>query len=227
MDDDANVLTMCPLPSCVNIDILREEVRKYMLPRISFYERTNRSLYIEDEFSEYFTSLATGGCEIGRGNIGMDVKTSTGDGIDAMCVIMNHGVSNEKSIIQNFKSSGCNLDMLFETKNDHEAVALFMADYKRKLEKVTHEKKLKRLYILAYISTDKEVYLACLMISPSNIENVCSGGFVKSGCVNIVINRFMDDVFGKVTLYKSKKRVELRFKKEILQHPHIVKLFEL
>jgi hypothetical protein len=100
--DASAVLTSCPLPESFNKDILEEEIKKYMKPREEYYKSKNRSPYVEDEFSEYFTAMASGGCEIGGGHCGMDVKTKNDEGIDAMCVIMNKDISNEKSIIQMF-----------------------------------------------------------------------------------------------------------------------------
>ena len=76
------------------------------------------------------------------------------------------------------------------------------------------------LYILAYLSTNKDIYLVCLHIDILKLEFVNSGGFVESKrekSVNIILNNFINDDIGKVTLYKSKKRVELRLKKNILK----------
>jgi len=155
-----NVLTLCPIPESINIDKIKEDITNYMTPRKPFYESTQRSPYVEDEFSEYFIAIASSGCEIGRGHCGMDVKTKNNEGIDAMCVIMNKDMSNEKSIIQNFASSGCDLDTLFKEKKDNEAVELYMNDYKQKLENVKDDKNLTDMYILSYISTNIDIYLA-------------------------------------------------------------------
>jgi hypothetical protein len=230
LKEETNVLTLCPIPGSINIDKIKEEITNYMAPRKPFYESTKRSPYIEDEFSEYFTAMSSGGYEIGRGHCGMDVKTKNNEGIDAMCVIMNGSMSNEKSIIQNFKSSGSNLDVLFKDKKDDEAVELFMNDYKNKLENVKDDKNLTDMYILAYISTNSDIYLACLKIDISRINYVSSGGFVegkKKECVNIIVDNFIDSEIGKVNLYKSKKRVELRFKPEILQKKYVHKIYSM
>jgi hypothetical protein len=226
----SNVLTLCPIPESIDIDKIKEFISNYMEHRKIFYKSTKRSPYIEDEFSEYFTALASDGTEIGRGHCGMDVKTKDNEGIDAMCVIMNKDISNEKSIIQNFASSGANLDTLFKEKKDEEAVELFMNDYKKKLDNVKATKNLTDMYILAYISTNVDVYLACFKINISRISFVVSGGFIEGKtekCVNILVDNFIDSNIGKVTLYKSKKRVELRFKKEILQERYIYKIYSM
>jgi hypothetical protein len=229
---DDNVLTLCPIPESINIDNIKEQISAYMLPRTSYYKEKKRSPYIEDEFSEHFTAKACEGTEIGGGHCGMDVKTKHNEGIDAMCVIMNKDISNEKSLIQNFKSSGSNLDTLFKEQKDSEAVVLFMNDYLKKMLAVKKEKNLNELYILAYISTNKDVYLACFKLNISKIDSVTSGGFVNNGSkkinhVNIIVENFIDSKIGKVTLYKSKKRVELRLKKELLQEEHVCKIYSM
>lgn len=59
---------------------------------------------------------------------------------------------------------------------------------------------------------------------------VNSGGFIKAkkeNCVNIIVNNFIDADNGKVTLYKSKKRVELRLKKDILQKDYVHKIYSI
>jgi hypothetical protein len=231
MDETNNVLQLCAIPESINIDIIRQKIYEYMNSRLEYYKYKNRSPYIEDEFSEYFTAISSQGFEIGAGHCGMDVITSKNEGIDAMCVIMNKDISNEKSLIQNFTRSGSNLDTLFKEKRDEEAVKLFMDDYLKKLEEVKKNKQLSQLYILAYISTNINIYIACFKLDISKIENVKSAGFVNNkkeyNHVNILIDNFIDDKFGKVTLYKSKKRVELRLKKQILNNENVIQVYSM
>ena len=226
---ESNVLTLCPFPESINIEAIKEMVNVYMGPRVEYYKNKNRAPYIEDEFSEYFTAIASGGEEIGGGHCGTDVKTKDNEGIDAMCVIMNENMSNEKSLIQNFSSSGSNLDTLFNEKKDEEAVQLYMNDYSNKLKNVKKDKNLQQLYILAYISTNTDIYIACFKMNVSKISNVKSGGFVenKKKCVNIIIDNFIDPNIGRVNLYRSKKRVELRLKQNILHEEYVHKIYSM
>jgi hypothetical protein len=225
-----DVLTLCSIPESININEIKEKISKYMESRIDYYRCKNRPPFIEDEFGEYFTAISSDGFEIGGGHCGMDIRTKNNEGIDVTCIIMKQDISNEKSLIQNFTSCGSNLDTLFIEKNDEEAVELFMNEYKKKLEKVKEDKNLTDLYILAYISTNTDIYLACLQINISKIEFVNSGGFVKGkkdNCVNIILNNFINSNIGKVTLYKSKKRLELRLKKNILHQEFIYKIYTI
>lgn len=86
------------------------------------------------------------------------------------------------------------------------------------------------MYILAYISTEIDIYIVCLKINILRIPFVTSGGFVegkKDNYVNINVNNFIDSNIGKVTLYKSKKRVELRLKKKLLQEKYVHKIYSM
>ena len=143
---------------------------------------------------------------------------------------MNKNLSNEKSLIQNFNSSGADLDILFKEKKDNEALNLYINQYSKKLYNVKNEKNLKDLYILSFISTNKDVYLTCFKINLKNIPNISSGGFVnkqKDLCSNIIVNNFIKPLYGNVKLYKAKKRIELRLLPAIIKSEHTVKIYSL
>ena len=221
------VLELCKLPESLNIAQMKELIHEYMTPRVSYYCEKKRSPYVEDELSEYFTAKSTNGVEIGSGSCAMDIQTKDNEGIDAMCVIMNNNGSNEKSLIQNFSSSGVDLDTLFKEKRDNEAVKLYMDQYSKKLHDVKEGKKLTDLYILSFVSTYNEVFLTCFKIKLENIKHVSSGGFIKNSSVNILVNNFINPRYGNVKLYKSKKRLELRLKPDVLNTEYAVKIYTM
>jgi hypothetical protein len=226
----SEVLTLCRLPDSIDIAKMKENVSGYMESRKAYYKKKNRAPFIEDEFSEFYTADVTSGEEIGGGSCGMDVKTSMHEGIDAMCVIMNTHASNEKSLMQNFRASGANLDGLFRERKDTEAVALFANQYAAKIQKVKNDRGLSDLYILAFVSTVKDVYLVCFKMSLDNVQHVSSGGFVNSqaeNCVNIKVTNFINPLYGNVKLYKSKKRLELRLLPAVLASEHAVKIYTM
>jgi len=225
-----NVLSVCKMPESVDIAVMKDLVSKYMESRTEYYKEKKRSPYVEDEFSEWFTGQATKGIVIGGGSCAMDVKTAKGEGIDAMCVIMNKSQSNEKSLMQNFSESGNNLDKLFLEKKDEDALKLFTDGYFHKLNTCKTEKELTDLYILAFVSTTADVYLVCFKIDIAQIQHVRSGGFVGEGkaeCKNIKVNHFVDSKHATVKLYKSKKRLELRLLPAILESEHAVKIYTM
>jgi hypothetical protein len=221
------VLEPCNPPASVNTEQLKGYVENYMGGRREFYRETTRSPYIEDEFSEWWTAKASRGIEIGKGSGGMDVKTGVGEGIDAMCVVMNSNGSNEKSLMQNFSEAGANLDTLFIEGKDSDALELFTKGYSEKIMNIKETAGLTDLYILAFVSTMSDIYLVCLKLNPDLISDVRSGGFVGNQGKNIIAKNFINPELGDVKLYKSKKRLELRFKKKVLDSEYVVKLYTL
>jgi len=229
LEINPTVLELCKLPDSINVSQITELLNDYMKSRVSFYRETNRPPFIEDDFSEYFTAKSSNGCLIGGGNCAMDVKTSFNEGIDVACVIMKNKCSNEKSLMQNFNSSGVDLDTLFKDQKDIEAVNLFMIRYFNKIQCIKNEKNLADCYLLIFVTRDKDIFLICLKINLENIHQVVSGGFVKNkqASKNIIIKNFINPDYGKVTLYKSKKRLELRLLSNILKSEHAVKVYSM
>jgi len=220
------VLELAPLPADLNVDMMRAMVSAYLLPRLQFYAETKRSIYIEDEFSEWFTEKATGGRQIGKGHTAMDVETSAKDGIDAFCVIMkaDGSGSNEKSLIQKFIKSGADLDTLFKEHRYIDIVGMTMRNYYDKVQDVKHRFSLRDLYYLGFISTTTNVLLVNFKINAESIANVGLKYVTDSG-TSIFLRNFIAERYGNVKLYKSKKRVELRLKPSVLEHA--VSVFEL
>jgi hypothetical protein len=202
----------------INIDIeqLKLFVKEYMLPRLEYYKSTKtKNLEIESGFSEWWISKISNGIKIGDGNCPFDVLTSDKKGIDVMCICINGNQSNEKSIIQNFKDSGNNLDNYFKEKKYNEAINIFLQDYNKKLITFINKYKCNELYYLAFISTSKHVYLSSFKININKLENVIVDKTTKEA-KSIIIKYFINDIYGNTKLYKNKKRIELRLYKKIL-----------
>ena len=226
IDTIPKVLELCPIPESIDITYIKDQVKVYMEGRQQFYIETGRNPYIEDEFSEYWIAKASKGKQIGKGSCGMDVKTHKNEGIDVMCVVMNKGISNEKSLMQNFSSAGKNLDTLFTEKKDIEALTLFTEEYISKIKKTQLNNNLSDLYILSFISTKKNIYMICLKLYIDRINNVKSSGFTEK-LKNIKTEYFIDSKIGDIRLYKSKKRLELRLKNNIIYDTNIVNLYTI
>jgi hypothetical protein len=225
-NESSNVLEICQIPNNVNVIQLTKMVKEYMTSRLEFYNNTGRSPYIEDEFSEWWTQRASAGTHIGKGSVGMDVKTGTSDGIDVMCVIMNKNTSNEKSLMQKFEGDGgVNLDSLFIEKKGKEALDFYINNYYKKLSNCAKVHNLNNMYILAFITTKSSVFSVCFKINLDLIKNVSSTGFTLSE-KNINTMGFINSEYGIVHLYKSKKRMELRLKKKCILHQYAVKLLD-
>ena len=63
------------------------------------------------------------------------------------------------------------------------------------------------------------------MLNTKNISNMKYSKFTTTKCKNITIDNFIDCSVGNVKLYKSKKRLELRLSKEIINNKYSIKLF--
>jgi hypothetical protein len=219
------VLTICKIPDSIDLDELKKLVNGYLEPRMEVYKEIGSDLLYESKFSEYHVSKASKGTRIGLGNLKMDVVTKDNEGIDVTCLIMKDSESNEKSLFQNFKSSGSNLDTLFNENEDSQAVYLFKNDYLKKLQEVKEKYSLTELYILAFISSIDEIHAVCLKINLENIDSVVSGGFLNKNNKNIIVSNFISSEYGNVKLYKSKKRMELRLNKTIKNNEYCIKIY--
>ena len=96
------VLEIAPMPTGLDINMVRHLLGVYLTPRLPFYRASKRSLYVEDEFSEWFIEQASRGKQVGKGHFAMDVRTENNDGVDVFCVIMAKTESYEKSLAQKF-----------------------------------------------------------------------------------------------------------------------------
>ena len=83
---------------------------------------------------------------------------------------------------------------------------------------------MKDIYYIIFVCINKNIYLCCLKLNQEKIPNMKCGGFTKTG-TNILIDNFIDNKIGNVKLYKSKKRLELRLCKDIINSFCSVKLY--
>ncbi len=175
----------------------------------------NANLKIESDISEYIVSKSIdGGKRVGKGNGPIDVENEK-IGIDVACLCLDGKNTNEKSLGQKFKGDGGNLlDIHFTNGEYNLALELFVNDMKKKFSKIK-----KDIYYFILISTKKDIYLSILSINIKSLIFVKSNGVSSMG-KSIKTSGFIDDRYGNVTLYKSKKRLELRLNRCILENSH-------
>ncbi len=231
MDDREYVITPCKAPEEYNRNTMKEHLTTYMTPRLEFYKDTDRALFYEDDFAEYHSAKSTNGTRIGAGNHPMDVTTSANNGIDVFCVTTktNNNSTNEKSLIQNFKDAGTDLDNLFQKKKDTKIVELFGKAYLTKLAKVQNI--YGNLYYHGFISTKTDIYEVWFKITLDHIKNVSSDGFITGSddnVVNVKVKGFINCKYGNVKAYKSKRRLELRLNlKALIKDGHAKKIYTM
>jgi hypothetical protein len=203
------VLEIAPMPTGLDINMVRDLLRVYLTPRLPFYRASERSLYVEDEFSEWFIEQASRGKQVGKGHFAMDVRTENNDGVDVFCVIMAKTESYEKSLAQKFVEGGAGLDILFKEERFDEAVAGYRDSYYKKLEKVKAGTGLRELYYLGFVSKTDKVYLVNFKINMENIQYI-GRKYTTSTGKSIYLRNFIMEKHGNVKLYMSKKRLEFR-----------------
>lgn len=173
------------------------------------------NLKIDYDASEFIISKCIdNGVRVGKGNGPIDVENDN-IAIDVACLCLNNNTTNEKSLGQKFKGDGGNsLDIHFSNGKDTLALDLYVNEMKNKFSKI-----MKETYYFILISTKKDIYLSILSINPKSLLFVKSNGFSEQ-MKSIKTSGFIDNKYGKVILYKSKKRLELRLNSSVLENSH-------
>jgi len=217
------ILMPCKIPDFVDIKILKEYVKKDLDGNKEYFDDLNITYRISDpKKGEWILNKAIkDGKLVGNGNKNIDIIINDKIWIDVSVLTLNNNCTNEKSIMQNFSNSN-DLDVLFNTNAGEEAVEIFRNKF---IEKCSFKDNIKKdIYYMIFICKNKNVYITCLKLNPENISNMKFSGFTKT-CKNISIENFIDTQIGNVKLYKSKKRLELRLCKDIINHECSTKLF--
>ena len=210
----------------LNLPKLKEDMGEYLSPnRIKYYQSTSTgNLVLEDGYMEYLTALSKGGDRIGAGHCPIDV-VGDGIGIDVLCVCLTGNQSNEKSLTQNFKESA-DIEILFKENNAEGAIDLYKKIWYDKLCDAIEKFNLTMLYYVGFISTNKCVYMSVFKINVNAILNIKNLGFTKQE-KSINFKNVIEEKYGKTRLYESKKRMEIRFNKNLLNSYNTIELYNL
>lgn len=209
----------------LDIERLRERLKSdyFTDGRMEYIKTTaTNNLILDDGFMEYITAKCINGIRVGEGHCPIDV-TKDNKGIDILCVCLNGTMTNEKSIMQNFSNCGNNLDNLFENGKYQEALSLFIKEYHIKLLNAKETKNINKLYYCAFISTHINVYISVFKINLECISNIKYENITKQK-KSIKFKGFIHDKYGFTTLFKSKKRLEIRLNKEVLNCYNTIKI---
>ena len=204
------------IPDFVDIKILKEYVKKDVDANKEYFDDTNSTYKISNPTkAEWILNKSIkGGKMIGNGNTNVDINVNDKYGIDVSVLTLRGNHSNEKSVMQNF--SGCNnLDSLFTENKGDEAVKVFKDNLSKKYNfKDGIDKDI--LYLI-FVCKEKNVYLTCLKLNLESVPNIKFSNFTKSK-KTIQLDNCIDPKVGNVILYKSKKRLELRLHKDIINN---------
>ena len=174
---------------------------------------------------EFITSKCVNGVRVGEGHCPIDVVKDD-KGIDVLCVCLNGVQTNEKSLTQNFKDSSNELENLFRENNTEGAINLYKKIWYSKLCDAKKNYNLTKLYYLGFISTNKSIFISVFKINLNAILNIKNLGFTKQE-KSINFKNVIEDKYGTTKLYKSKKRMEIRFHKNILDCYNTIEVYNL
>ena len=217
------ILIPCKIPNFVKINILKECVKKDLESNKEYFDDLKITYKISDpKKAEWLLSKSIENSKlVGNGSTNIDISVGDNVGIDVSVLTLNGNNTNEKSIMQNFSNSN-DLDTLFNTNQGEQAVEIFRKKFQEKCS--FKDGKKKDMYYMIFICKNQNVYISCLKLNPEYIPNMKFSGFTQS-CKNISIDNFIDDKIGNVKLYKSKKRLELRLCKDIINNDCSTKLY--
>lgn len=241
--NNQNILTPClinNINSIINFNKLKKYVKNDVNANYEYYDETNMTYTISNPTKAewiIYKSIQNSSW-IGKGNNKADVLLSlinTNIYIDVGILTLNSNQTNEKSIMQNF-TEGNNLDELFIAGKGFDAVNIFknklMNKYSVNNEINTRSKnyssinnKINKYYYMLFICYKKNIYLTCFNFNDKNIKNMKFESFIGSEYKNILIKNFIDEIYGNVKLYKSKKRLELRLNKNIINKSCSIKIY--
>jgi len=224
------ILEPCSIPDFINIETLKTYVKKDIEGNNEYFDDLNITYKISDpKKAEWILNKAiTNGKLIGNGNTNADIQVGDKTLIDVSVLTLNGNHTNEKSIIQNFLS-GYNLDSLFKDEKGDDIVKLFKEKLIDKYKNCDN----KDIYYMVFICKGKNVYITTLKLNQKNINNMEFDQFInvasKNGKKyepkNIIVANFINKQYGNVRLYKSKKRLELRLNKDIINNTCSSKLY--
>ena len=197
-------------------------VINYLLKKVLFSqpellpEEKGGNIQTPKEFLESWVAQALNWKIIGAGNYPIDVyseKDKIGADVKFLSAktdkngYFENGASNETSLSQKFTSAGKNLDQLFKQKKKKEILEGWINILVEKNNIPIADYKLNHIYYFIFIRGGNAINLA---IAKVNKEIIPSIKISKLTDASAFISGYIDDKYGNVKIYKSKKRIELR-----------------
>ena len=211
-----------------------KKIIHYLLKKVLFSQPEllpgdkKNNIQMTKEFLEQWTAQALGWKTIGSGNypidvysdklkIGADVKFISANTDDSG--YFKKGVSNETSLSQNFKDTGNNLDNFFKTKSKKNILNGWITTLISKSTIPKKDYNLKNIYYFIFLRGGDSINLAIARINSEKIKNIEITHFSGRNGENksAHISGYINNDFGEVKIYKSKKRMELRCNAQALE----------
>ncbi len=204
----------------VAINVLSFFLRKSFIAQPEVLKKqTAISFQVPKEHVEQWVVQSIGGTPVGAGSFPVDVVFENSYAVDVKTLkcklkkdkTFKNTNSNESSLSQKFKGTGENLDKLFEDEKYLEILDGWNAIYKRKYREVRKQYRLKNIYYIFVLTTEHDFYLCGVRVNVNRISRT-DVNISKSTKKSLVVKNFIDDEYGNVKIYKSKKRMELRLR---------------
>ncbi len=175
-------------------------------------------IQIPKEHIEQWFVQALNAQSVGAGSYPVDILMPNQYGADVKmlsCVIdandnLKQGsLSGETSLAQKFQGTGINLDSLFKNKQYEEILDGWKKILYDKLCGVMKERNVTKIYYFFFLRAGTTFYICGCRVNPSELGKA-SVNLEKSNNNNVWVDNFIDSNYGKITIYKAKKRMELR-----------------
>ena len=116
--------------------------------------------------------------------------------------------SGETSLAQKFKSTGTSLDDLFNNGKYEEILDGWKDILFNKIEGIKETNPKLKIYYFFFLRAGKTFYLCGCEVDHNKLCDTVV--LDKSNKTNVHVGNFIDPEYGKITIYKAKKRMELR-----------------
>ena len=197
-------------------------VIEYLLKKVLFSQpellpgEKDGNIQMTKEFLENWVAQALDWKIIGAGNYPIDVysaKQKVGADVKFLSAKTDNngnflnGTSNETSLSQKFKSAGKNLDQLFKKRKKKEILEGWTKILVEKNDIPIKDYGLEYIYYFIFIRGGNSINLAVAKVNKKLIPNIKISKLTETSAF---ISGYVDDRYGNVKIYKSKKRIELR-----------------
>ena len=178
----------------------------------------NLPIHIPKEHIEQWAVQALGVSSVGAGSYPVDVINESGVRWGADIKMLSCKVhdgeltgaeSGETSLSQKFTGAGNMLDSMFNEKKYHQIIQDFVEIYSNKMHTVIKEKNLSDIYYFFLLRAGTKFYICGMKIFLNNLKNV---KFLRNTNKNVWTKNFLEEKYGSVRVFQSKKRMELRLR---------------
>lgn len=221
------------------LDSKAQEVIRYFIKKSLFSqpeplpEQIARAVQVPKEHIEQWFVQALDVKPIGAGSYPVDIyneKEGWASDIKMLNAKLNdtgelsNNESGEASLGQKFEGAGVDLDTLFSTKQYETIKEAWLGIFEEKIAQVERERNvIKDIIYLFILRAGFNFYLVGCNIDLGNIKDVAVG---KTTNMSVFLDNFIAERYGKVKIYKAKKRLELRLRPKNWVDDNLAVLFE-